>query len=131
MLTPKVNCLTGTEQFVLKLEGNSMRRIPNLLLPLSVLVLLIGLLVTKAFELLSLRGVAIAVVLTACVVFILIGMTLLFQGKQHRSELQFILNRLQQLIPPSDFPWLYNDAEFAKAESACAGDSIWIVSPDL
>jgi len=107
------------------------KRLPDLLVPLYVLVLLIGVLVTKGYELLTFRGVAISVALTACVLLLLVGLVLAFQGKQHRDEFQFLLNRLQRLIPPSDFTWLYDDAEFARAESACAGDSIWIVSPDL
>src|SRR5437870_11007118 len=107
------------------------KRLPYLLVPLYVLVLLVGVLVTKGYELLTFRGVAVAVALTACVLLILVGLVLAFQGKQHKDEFQLLLNRLQQLIPPSDFTWLYNDAEFAQAESSCAGDSIWIVSPDL
>lgn len=107
------------------------RRLPDSLILLPALVLLVGILITKGYELLSLRGVAIASALTACVLFILVGLVLAFQGKQHRSELQFVISRLRQLIPPSEFTWLYNDAEFARAESTCTGDSIWIVSPDL
>jgi hypothetical protein len=107
------------------------KRLPDLLVPLYVLVLLVGVLVTKGYELLTFRGVTIAVALTACVLLILVGLVLAFEGKQHRDEFQLLLNRMQQLIPPSDFPWLYNDADFAKAESTCSGDSVWIISPDL
>jgi hypothetical protein len=54
-----------------------------------------------------------------------------FQSNSHRSELENVLAHLRGLIPPSDFEWLYSDAELAKVESESVGDNIWIVSPDL
>jgi hypothetical protein len=106
---------------------------PNVLIPvlLTIIVLLISILVAKASEKLTFREVAIGVALTICIFLMLAGLVLVFESKLHQVELQMLLGRLKELIPPPDFPWLFSDADLAKAESNTSGDSIWIISPDL
>jgi hypothetical protein len=109
--------------------------VPNVLAPVSitVAVLLIGILISKAFAFLSFRDVVLATFSTAIAFSIPVGVALVFQGRRHQVELELIFNRLEELITraPTDFPWLYRDQDLANAEVGVKGKSIWIVSPDL
>src|SRR5436853_6012293 len=91
-------------------------------LSFSILVLFISTLIAKAFSFLPFKIVAEGVAFTACMVFIMAALLLAFERKHHQAELDHVLNQLKELIPPHDFPWLYDDAGLAKAEAETKGD---------
>lgn len=107
--------------------------VSDLLIPvfLSLVVLLISTLIARSLEHLTIRQVLLGATATAIVFLVLTGFVLWFLRNTHNSEFEIVLAQLKEVIPPSDFPWLYSDASLAKEESEAKGDSIWIISPDL
>jgi len=107
--------------------------VSELLVPvfISITVFLISSLIARSLDLLTIRQLLLGAAATVCLFLILTGFVLFFQSSAHQRELENVIAQLSDLIPPSDFPWLYSDAELAKAEEKAKGDEIWIVSPDL
>jgi hypothetical protein len=98
---------------------------------LSLLVLLISSLIARSLEHLTTRQFLLGTAATTVVLLILVGFVIWFQNASHRSELETVIAQLKEAIPTIEYPWLYSDADLAKAETEAKGDSIWIVSPDL
>ncbi len=106
----------------------------DLLIPvlLSLVVLLVSSLIARALEQLTTRQFLLGFAATVVILLVQTGLFFWLKDKAHQREFRSAIAQLRELIPPSDFPWLYSDAELAKAESEVErSSSIWIVSPDL
>jgi hypothetical protein len=95
------------------------------------LVLLVGTLVGKSYELLTIRQVVVGVVLTFCIFAIQNALLVNVQSTRQHDEFDAVLHRLRVLTPAPAISWLLSDAELAEAETHALGRHIWIVSPDL
>src|SRR5947209_14932632 len=100
-------------------------------LALMIAVLLVSLIVEKAYHLVHLQAIIVGAVFVALIILILGAVMLVYQAGQFHQQFDAILQRLKELIPPAQVHWLYSDAELAEKESNAPGKEIWIVSPDL
>jgi len=106
--------------------------LPDFLIPaLGIVVLLVSIVISKAYDLLGLPRVAIGTGVVAVIVLILGSIAVGFAANIHRQEIDTVLQHLESIIPPTGFDWLLSDSDLAAAEAHARGDQIWIVSPDL
>lgn len=119
----------------------------------TLILLLISVLVAKALDVFAFKPVIIGSVIFVSIICGIVGLVLEFQrnshqeeivalsishraevealSASHRDEIDFLIQKLQAIIPPPTFTWLLSDADIAKIEAKVKGQDIWIVSPDM
>ena len=102
-----------------------------LALLLTSIFILVTTVFTEAQNVFSFRQLLFGLVLTITILTICIGLALAFSRSHRHTELEEIMSQLKEIVPRTDFPWLYKDHDLARAESKARGDNIWIISPDL
>lgn len=97
----------------------------------AILVLLIGILVGKALDLLDPWVVAVGVGISIIIVLGISAIVWIFGRTTHQAELKSIIQELRDVTSSARYSWLYTTAEVNEFESKCRCSNIWVVSPDL
>jgi len=97
----------------------------------AILVLLVSLVVGKALDLLDLKTVAIGTFICIVIVLGIVGLFHVIEHASHKDEIDIVVKRLNELIPPTGFSWLLSDAGLIDMESKVKCKEVWIISPDL
>ena len=95
------------------------------------LVLLVGILVSKALDLLDLTTVIIGVGISTIIVLGTVAIVWGFGQQSHNLELDRIIKELKEITPSAQHDWLYNATELNEIEGNIISKNIWVISPDL
>jgi hypothetical protein len=97
---------------------------------IAIMILVLGVILGKAVDVLEVGWVVIGGVLTAAILFISVLISSAFLSRSHYQELDRALATARSIVPEK-YPWLFGNREMLEIEQAAEGRAIWLVSPDL
>lgn len=98
---------------------------------IGILVILIGIIVGKALDLLEVKTLIIGAIISFIIIWGIVLIIWMVGNTRHQSELNKIIENLRDIVPTAKYDWMYNEADIAELESKIKCKDIWIASPDL